>query len=52
MQNTAGDRLIGYALSETDPDFEKHDYEDVADIANRELDKAEARLKALGRRDV
>ncbi len=39
------DSLIGYALSDQNLSFEKHDVQDVADIVNRQLDDAERRLR-------
>ena len=40
-------RLVGYSLSDRNINFEKHDFEDVAIIANKQLDKAEERLRDL-----
>lgn len=49
LRHTADDRLIGYALSESDLNFEKHGIEDVAEIVNRQLDRAEQNLRKAGR---
>ena len=44
LRDTDG-TLIGYALSEKNIDFEKHDYQDVAQIVNRQLDRAAKQLR-------
>jgi len=40
-------RLIGYALSDHNINFSKHDFEDAADVVNEGLDRADDTLRDL-----
>ena len=47
LKDTDSDKLIGYALSEDQLDFAKHDIEDVANLVNYQLDVAERKVRDL-----
>ena len=47
LKDTDSDKLIGFALSENQEQYSKHDIEDVANLVNRQLDAAERKVRGL-----